>query len=98
MHKTGLIKGCISRQGVIIECPLNGFFHDTRDVILTTRTAVRELEDYDDKHPWSTFYKEMSTFSLKMLISNIVTHKNVSGQHFYYFVGKIDIFLRSFTF
>ena len=28
------------REGVIIECPLNGQFHDRRDVILTLRMAV----------------------------------------------------------
>ena len=36
------------REGVIIEWPLNGQFHDTRDVILTSRTNVRELVDDDD--------------------------------------------------
>ena len=30
----------ISREGVIIECPLNGQFHDRRDVIITSRMAV----------------------------------------------------------
>ena len=29
-----------SREGVIIECPLNGQYHDRRDVILTSRMAV----------------------------------------------------------
>ena len=28
------------REGVIIECPLNGQFHDRRDVIITSRMAV----------------------------------------------------------
>ena len=29
------------REGVIIEWPLNGQFHDARDVILTSRNEVR---------------------------------------------------------
>ena len=29
-----------ARKGVIIECPLNGQYHDRRDVILTSRMAV----------------------------------------------------------
>ena len=29
-----------SREGVIIECPLNGQYHDRRDVILTSQMAV----------------------------------------------------------
>ena len=28
------------REGVIIECPLDGQYHDRRDVILTSRMAV----------------------------------------------------------
>ena len=28
------------REGVIIECPLNGQYHDRRDVIITSRMAV----------------------------------------------------------
>ena len=38
----------LTREGVIIECPLNGQFHDTRDVILTSQTDVREMVDDDD--------------------------------------------------
>ena len=38
----------IPREGVIIEWPLNGHFNDARDVILMSRTDVRELEDDDD--------------------------------------------------
>ena len=37
-----------AREGVIIECPLNGLFHDVVTVIITSRMAVRELEDDDD--------------------------------------------------
>ena len=33
-----------SREGVIIELPLNGLFHDARDVFLTSLMGVRELE------------------------------------------------------
>ena len=31
---------CGSREGVIIECPLNEQYHDRRDVILTSGMAV----------------------------------------------------------
>ena len=31
-----------------MEWPLNGQFHDARDIILTSRTDVRELVDDDD--------------------------------------------------
>ena len=34
------IQWCSSREGVITEWPLNGQFHDHRDVILTSWTAV----------------------------------------------------------
>ena len=30
----------LSREGMIIECPLNGQYHDRRDVILTSQMAV----------------------------------------------------------
>ena len=36
------------REGVIIECPLIHLFHDARDVILTSRNDVRQLDDDDD--------------------------------------------------
>ena len=32
-----------SSEGVIIEWPPNGLFHDARDVILTSQMAVREM-------------------------------------------------------
>ena len=41
-----------SREGVIIECSLNGQYHDARDVILTSRTDVREMVDDDDDDEW----------------------------------------------
>ena len=41
----------LSREGAIIEWPLNGQFHDARDVILTSRTDVREMVDDDDEWP-----------------------------------------------
>ena len=41
-----------AREGVIIECPLNGQYHDARDVILTSRTDVREMVDDDDDDEW----------------------------------------------
>ena len=37
---------------MIIEYPLNGQFHDARDVILTSRTDVREMLDDDDDDEW----------------------------------------------
>ena len=38
----------LTREGVIIECPLNGQFHDTRDGILTSRNDVRGFAGDDD--------------------------------------------------
>ena len=44
--------GFLSREGVNIECPLNGQFHDARDVILTSRNDVRGFAgDVDDDEP-----------------------------------------------
>ena len=45
-------KASTPREGVIIECPLNGQYHDARDVILTSRTDVREMVDDDDDDEW----------------------------------------------
>ena len=36
------------REGVIIEWPLNGQFHDARDVIMMFWTDIFEVEDVDD--------------------------------------------------
>ena len=36
------------RVGVIIKCPLHGLFHEACYIILTSQTAVRELDDDDD--------------------------------------------------
>ena len=41
-------QGIFSREGVIIECPPNGLFHDARDIILTSGTDDREMEDNDN--------------------------------------------------
>ena len=38
----------VPREGMIIECPLNHLFHDARDVIITSRTDVRGMNDDDD--------------------------------------------------
>ena len=38
----------LPREGVIIECPLIHLFNDARDVILTPRKDVRQLDDDDD--------------------------------------------------
>ena len=40
------------REGMIIECPLNGQYHDARNVILTSRTDVKEMVDDDDDDEW----------------------------------------------
>ena len=40
------LKG-LSREGVIIEWPLNGQFHDACDVIMTFRTDVLGVDDDD---------------------------------------------------
>ena len=37
--------GYLLREGVIIEWPLNGLFHDARDIILMSRTDIREMKD-----------------------------------------------------
>ena len=37
-----------SREGVIIEWPLNGHFNDVVIDVLMSRTNVREMEDNDD--------------------------------------------------
>ena len=47
-----------AREGVIIKCPLNGQYHDARDVILTSRNDVRGFPSDDDDD-------EMSLFTLK---------------------------------
>ena len=41
-----------SREGVITEWPLNEQFHDARDIILTSRTDIREMFDDNDKDKW----------------------------------------------
>ena len=41
--------GFFAREGVIIECPLNGQYHDRRDVILTSRMAVSNNYNGDEK-------------------------------------------------
>ena len=48
-----LLMASLPREGVIIEWPLNGQFHDACDVILTSRTDVREMvdDDHDDQWP-----------------------------------------------
>ena len=44
-----------AREGVINECSLNGQFHDARDVIITSRTDVREMVDDDDVNDWPLY-------------------------------------------
>ena len=36
-------EGLVPREGVIIECPPNGHFHDLVNVILMSRTAISEM-------------------------------------------------------
>ena len=40
--------GIVAREGVIIEWPLNGQFHEAPDVIITSRTEVSEMNADDD--------------------------------------------------
>ena len=40
-------------QCFIIECPLNDLFHDVGTIMLTSQTAVSELNDDDDDDDWS---------------------------------------------
>ena len=41
--QSGVKRGSLPREGVIIERPLNDLFHDCRDVILTSRMAVSNI-------------------------------------------------------
>ena len=52
----------ISREGVIIEWPLNGHFHDAGDVILTSRIDVREMVDHDHDHDILSEYQKCQHF------------------------------------
>ena len=36
------------REGVIINWPLKHLFYDARDIILTSQTDIREMDDDDD--------------------------------------------------
>ena len=40
----------VPREGVSIECPLNGLFHDLVTIIITSQTVVGEVVDNDNKH------------------------------------------------
>ena len=40
------------REGIIIECPQNGLFHDACEVILSSRTGVSEMVEGDDDAAW----------------------------------------------
>ena len=42
------VRGFIPREGVIIEWPLNGQFHDAVTDFLTSQNDVREMEDNDN--------------------------------------------------
>ena len=77
-----------SREGVIIEWPLNGQFHDAVTNVLTSRINVRDLADDDDEPTLGTLincYKSLkwrflTIFWLKMLENVILTIYNVLSQ------------------
>ena len=55
-------KASRSRQGVIIQCPLNGLFNNARDVILMSRTGVSEMVDnVNDNEPPITAVDNVQT-------------------------------------
>ena len=58
------------REGVIIQWPLNGQFHDARGVILTSRTDVREMVDDDDDDEWPLVIYIFINIPLKMTVFN----------------------------
>ena len=62
--------GFLSREGVNIECPLNGQFHDARDVILTSRNDVRGFSGDDDEPTLETLKNRYK--SLKMTLTNVL--------------------------
>ena len=64
-----LLMASLPREGVIIEWPLNGQFHDAGDLILTSQTDVREMvdDDHDDEWPLVIYifiYRQSSIFPL----------------------------------
>ena len=64
---------------MIIECPLNGQYHDRRDVILTARMAVS-----------NNFITVTVIKILKICHFNLVNPGNiVSFKKFHYFLGNI---------
>ena len=69
-----------TRVGVIIECPLNGLFPDSRDVILTSRTTVGELDDDDDDDDVDDVKEcflpgaHLSLVVIKITTANILSH------------------------
>ena len=73
------------REGVIIECPLNGQIHDARDVILTSRTDVRGMNNDDDVQTLDDVFKRYKLLEwrfvtilwFKMLVNIILTTYNV---------------------
>ena len=53
---SGRDRGLGPRSGVIIECPLNGQFHEANTVILTAQNDVREMVDHHHYHEQMLFY------------------------------------------
>ena len=48
------VLGFLSREGVIIECPLKDLFNNPCDIISQSRMAVRKLEDDNDERTLGT--------------------------------------------
>ena len=69
-----IVKRSRAREGVIIECPLIHLFHDARDVIITSRNNVRQLEDDDDDDEPTlgiNIYINITLKVVKMTIYNV---------------------------
>ena len=57
----------MSREGVIIQCPLNGQFHDAHDVILTSQNDVRGFADDDDEPTLGTLITRYESLKWRFL-------------------------------
>ena len=55
------------RDGVIIEWPLNGLFHYAPDIILTSQTDVRDMEDNDNEPTLGTQIKHHKLLKRRFL-------------------------------
>ena len=80
---------CSAREGVIIDWPLNRLFNNARDVILTSRTDVKEM-DNDDDDPERTlvtlkrhcknddFLPKLRPLQMFVIVNNVRTLDKVS--------------------